>query len=108
MEDLEIGIAILNYDRKGKLISGLFTPTLAVEVPDLFKETMETITATTTPDLLKTHSDMVFAGFFVKMNEIELADREDFDVVSEVIECEKWNNGIIRKCIIKYFFKKVR
>lgn len=52
---------------------------------------------------MKSPNDL--AAWFTKMNEIELADRDRYDINSEIVGCDKHPNGSIKKCTLKYTFK---
>lgn len=96
---MNIGKAHLEYDEKGKLTVSMFTSLIEVHIEDkelgLIKCTDE--------DGIKQQAEQVFAKWFTTMNEIELADREDYVISTEYITpCEKYENGSIKSCDILF------
>lgn len=107
MKNTEIGVVTTNYDEQGKLISANFKPTMQVELSDSVKRMLDqALQKDDNVESLKRNSDFVLGSFFSKMTEIELADREDYEIVSEILDCHTYENGKVKFCRIKYLFAK--
>lgn len=107
MEPLEIGIATIEYALAGFVMEASFRPTVSVELNPAFFEQLQSIEPNSNREILQRNSEMALAGWFSKMNEIELSDREQYKITTEVIDCESHPNGLVKKCVIKYFFTKI-
>lgn len=104
-EKLEIGVAHLNFDENGKINTASFTPTLTAflsgkDISDFFD-----IDCSEGEKALQDQATAVFSTWFNKLSEIELADREQFGIASELSKCEKYGNGKIKNAEIKFIFK---
>lgn len=108
MKDLEIGIVKMQYGEDGDVKSASFEPKIQVSVGGELLARLHSVNSPTNSDIIKSNADMVLASFFSKINEIELADREEYEVTSEVINCEKYPNDTVKTCEIKYLFKKIK
>lgn len=105
---MEIGNVTMSYTEDGKLVKdqSFFTPTMKVVVDDnLFNQLIDINTGS--QRALKEGADLIFAAFFTKTNDIELADREKYKIKSKVMECVKYSNKKVKRCVIKYTFEKV-
>lgn len=107
MKDSKIGIVTMEYAQTGKIIQATFAPIMVVELEEELFYQLEEIKPTTDPAVLRSNADLVMASWFTRTNEIELADREKFSIVSDIIDCRKYETGQIKKCVIEYTFKKI-
>ena len=108
MNNTPIATVKIVYDKFGKLESYSLTPQLTFEVdPNAIINLQETLSESKEAEVLKQNADNVLASFFAKVNEVELADREKFQVVSEVIECVRNNFNKVRVCVIKYSLEEI-
>ncbi len=106
MKRTEIGTVTMQYSETGKLVSAIFKPTLKIELSDEVKSNLEkNISKPEESDILKFNADFVLGTFFAKMTEIELADREKQEIVSEVVTCTKYPSEQTRLCVLKYYFQ---
>ncbi len=103
----ELGIVVLTYDEDGNIKTAGFDPKIQVQVKSSKLKELFEIGSSNDLEVLQLRADTVFAMFIDKINQIELADREKFQVVSEVMLCEKYENGNIKICKLKYFFVSV-
>jgi len=105
----EIGVATITYDQRGKAIRELtnFVPTLKISISEELDKQFAQIRSDKDELHLKQNSDLVLSIWFSKMNEIELADRDKFEIESQVIKCERYSNQTIKQCIIKYSLKEI-
>lgn len=107
MNNQEIGVVTIDYNEEGVAIHSLFEPTLKIKGGMSLLEQMEALTATQDPEIIKSNADLVFGNWFNKLSEIELADRDTHEVVSELVECDKYPSGNIKKCVLKYIFREL-
>lgn len=112
MDNQEIGIATLHYDKKGHYNGGGFEPTMQIEISQgLMSELTgvcidgEDKIAEHVNQKIRDQADMVFATWFQKMNEIELADRSQYEIGTEVTHCSKYPNGKIRSVKLRFVFR---
>ena len=106
MKEFKIGIATVNYDENGYPISQSFVPGTNVNPDDELLNQLKQIPVTDNSEVTKENADMILAGWWAKMNEIELADREEYKIYSNVINCVKYPNDLIKECSIEYIYKK--
>lgn len=109
MKTQEIGIATITYDSGGTVIRELtnFVPTLKISITEELNRQFAKVKSEKDEINLKKNSDIVLATWFSKMNEIELADRDKFQIKSEIIKCERYANQRIKQCVIRYTFEKI-
>jgi hypothetical protein len=105
MEDLEIGEAEINYSPSGDVTIAVFTPTMRFVADSDLLGTLRTINRSD-EEGIKTSAEIIFSSWFSKMNDIELADRDIFSIVSSVVRCEKWPDGSVKKCVVRFDFQK--
>lgn len=105
--DQEIGIATLMYNSDGVFSEANFKPTMMVSVNDkMMTELIDAVDCNSHDDIISNQANGVFAAWFQRMNEIELADRSQFEIAAELIEpCERWDNGVVKLCKIRFMFK---
>lgn len=104
--ETEIGVAVINYSPEGKVLSAGFEPTLKMSfTPELLDQLSGA--KSDTAETVRVDSEIIMAAWFSKMNEIELADREEYHIVSTVEECVKYPDGRIKTCKVKFSFKKI-
>lgn len=104
MDKIEIGIAEISYDKDGKLIAADFVPTK--HITDLAKlcKDLEQIKPDSA-DAVQRQGEVILAEWFSHMNAIELADREKYHIVSEMLICMKWANQKPKYCRIRFSLK---
>lgn len=105
-QDLQIGIATVQYDEQGKVTHARFKPTLEITVSPLLKDMLKDITATTDKETTLHNAEAAFASWFSKMTEIELADRDEYEIAVSNTTCHKHSNGIVSACYISFVFRK--
>lgn len=105
--DKEIGVATLNYSVDGEFETAQFSPTMKVDVSsELMQELIDSVDCKNEDEVVKNQAFGVFASWFQKMNEIELADRAQYEVAAELVApCERWENGQVKQCQIRFIFK---
>lgn len=104
----EIGVAILHYNEDGSFKTAEFKPTIIVKIDSKMMDELFNIETQKGEDIVKEQANNVFATWFQRMNDIELADREKYKIVTELVApCERYDSGIISKCSIKFIFKEI-
>lgn len=105
MKDLEIGTAILEYDKDGKVTHADFLPTLKIDC----KEIIDKLSHISNSDLDTTReqAQSVFAIWMSKLTEIELGDREDHEISLVEEKCEKYENGSVKYCEFKLVYREL-
>lgn len=103
MEKLTIGKAIINYSPDGKVTTAHFEPAIRVNlVPWLENQLMDL--KNSDPEAVQKNADIVLGAWFSKMNEVELRDDTKV-VVSRIIDCEKYPDGTVARCVLEYTFQ---
>lgn len=105
MENTKIGTATLLFTEAGTVETAMFTPE-AMSIPFMGPDLRLTGTF---EDVEQIHNkaDEVFATWFNRMNEIELADREKYTIKSNLVQCDKFTSGKPQFCKIEYVFEKL-
>lgn len=103
MEKSMIGELLMEYDKDGKLTNAKYLSQVPISDIASLSEEVHKITCNN-KEALKTNAEIVLASWFSKVSAIELADREKHKVETEIVSCEEWPNGLIKACILKFFF----
>ena len=105
-QNREIGVATILYSEDGKPLSSYFKPTVMFSADTKMLDQLSNVEG---PDAesVKTNSELVMGAWFSNLNDIELADREEFSVVGEVLQCDKYQSGKIKRCSVKFVLKKL-
>lgn len=101
-----IGTTTIEYDESGTPTSTKFEPQLQVQLNDDLRQQLMSVKGTEGSARIKEQSELVLGAWFAGVSEIELADREEFEVASEVVECEKYDGGGVRKCVMRFSLRK--
>lgn len=105
--NLEIGDAIINYREDGTVESASFVPKMKIEVGETVLKQLEAVNHSTVAAIVKTNADLILGSFFSKLSEIELGDRDHYEVSSKTILCERYKpSGNIKQCVIRYTYKE--
>lgn len=105
----ELGFVTTVYTESGEIIKELsaFKPTLEGKVTQDIEDEILNIKSSNSSEAIKSNATLLLASFFNKMTEIELADRSEYEIDSDVIECDKYPDGTVRKCVLRFFFKSI-
>lgn len=106
MEKIIIGIAELKYNIHGFVVMSSFKPSLNIEHTEKLAEILNKIECTDVSKI-KQQADIVFASWFSRITDIEIADRSKYVISSNIITCKKFKNGKTKNCAIEYSFKEV-
>ncbi len=102
----EIGIVTVEYDQQGSVKRANFKPTIEVLPSSVLIRQLLALPSGEERDTVKANADLVFAGWFSQINEIELSDRNENPISSEVITCEKWPLGKVKTCVLRYLWDR--
>lgn len=105
MKPFDLGIATISYDSDGKAMQADFLPTGKIHLDPKLLATIAFSKKHDQEKDVKDHASLVLGAWFAKSNEVELADRDRYQIDTEVIKCEKYANGNIKMCAIKFIFK---
>lgn len=103
---MEIGIVDIRYNAEGKVTDGTFTPTLRAAVDKKLINQLFSIEKPADEAALRANSELILADWFTRLNDIELADRELYEVKGEVLGCDKYPDGRVQHCRIVFNFVK--
>lgn len=104
--NIKIGKVEMRYSAEGKVKSAEFIPALRLKAPDALVEQLTEIKVGSEVEV-KQNADLVFAAWFLKIQEIEEGDRDKFVVDSKIVDCVKDTKGNVLRCGIEYFWKKI-
>lgn len=108
--DIRIGQAVILFNEEGKAVGSMFTPEgIKINNLAMFAEVGEVLApveGNKGQENIRKAAETVFAAWFNKMNEIELADREKFEIVTEVLKCEEYSPGKVKSCTIAFIFRE--
>jgi uncharacterized protein YuzE len=105
--EIRIGEVLIGYNEDGTVAGVLFTPAslklagVMSQIPKLFKDT----NGKQDREQIKKSAELVFGAWFNQMNEFELADREKYEIVSEIGDCEEYPDGGVKSCLILFTFR---
>lgn len=102
---MNIGIVTLYYNEDGSFQTGDFAPEGITVNSDELLDRLK-FTDGEDRDTTVSQSQMILAMWFDRNNHVELANREITEIVSTVLECEKWDNGNVRVCKIEFKLKQ--
>lgn len=107
IENQEIGIATLLYNEDETPLCAHFKPTMDIKMGSReILEMADQVDCTGKDHEILNQANGVFATWFQRMNDVELADRSQYEIAAEFIKpCERWENGKIKGCNIRFVFK---
>jgi hypothetical protein len=98
----KIGQASIEYNN-GNVVKASFTPTLQVDFQQSFLEQLKSHLKVKDSEAIQYNTDLVLAGWFNTITNIELADREELQIISENVECDKDLDGYVTLCVLDYY-----
>src|SRR5687767_9610676 len=102
---IEIGTAEIQYNRNGIPEGTLFVPAkLARNLTVVEDGLMETEPKSVTD--AKDQAQKVLADWFAHVGNIEIADREEGYIDSELVDCEKWPDELPKSCTFRFYWKR--
>lgn len=106
MKEYEIGIVTISYGKNGAVKEADFMPTMKVDLkPDVLAHLASG--KSSTEDIVIKNSSLVVGAWFNKINEIELADRDHFEVVGEKVTCDTFPDGKVKNCVIRFVYREL-
>lgn len=108
MNRISIGTVVMHYNTDGNVMGISFHPSINVSMtPELFEQ-FKTIKGTKDKDKLTENANLVFGQWFSQLNQIELADREKYQVLGQMKKCLVYDNGVVKSCEMEYFFEPIK
>lgn len=98
-----IGVVTIDYGASGLPIAGAFQPAQFPLKPEEVEKIL--IVPASTIDSAVSNAQAVLSDWFLKVENIETADRETSRVVTEIISCEKWNDETPKHCELAFYFE---
>lgn len=109
MKNILIGTATVKYDEDGKAVFANFVPEMKVELDETsLGRLQKVVDKNKDAEKIRENADVVLSSWFSKMTDIELEDRADYQMISEVVNCEKYPSGQIKVCVLRYMFTNVK
>lgn len=103
----EIGVATMVYSEEGKILQASFIPTSQVDLGnDILNQLAEV--KNTDEETIRENANLILGAWFEKQNSIELADRDEYEIVTEPVYSSKYPSGKVKTCIIKFTFKQLK
>lgn len=102
---MDIGKTILKYDEAGILQEVLFTPLVETKITGEEVRRLFAIEGNTEPTI-KDNAKMVFATWLSALTNIELADTEQFELITETVNCLNYENETVKEIELLLSFKK--
>jgi hypothetical protein len=106
MQDTEIGTVTTSYNQEGEAITIEFKSSMYIKSNENLLKQLRTVKSADDIQVLQTNSDLAVASWFSKITEIELTDPSEGQITSEIVSCDKYPNGKIQTCVLKYTFRK--
>jgi hypothetical protein len=103
---MKIGIVKLEYSVNGLVTAATFEPTMKIEYDGKLLNDLAAIESAGEKKLCE-QANVVFASWFAKMNEIELADRSEYHIVNKLINCTTLH-GAVKSCEIEFSFELIQ
>jgi len=105
-----IGSTTIQYNQEGKVNFALFLPNqyiVSEESTNGMFSQLEQLEVEPYEDKILKQAELMMATWFSKLNDIEMADREQYKVVAEMDECHKYPNGQVSKAKVSFYFTDI-
>jgi len=102
-----LGSVTMTYNEQGAMISANVQPVTNVPIDATLQEQLVAIKSDTA-DNVKNQAQLVLGAFFSNITNAELADRADYSMVSEIVDCAKFDNEKVKQCTIKFTLQPVQ
>lgn len=103
---INVGIITLYFDEDGRYTSGNFVPEeMKIDSASLH-ERLPFVDGVSQTSMSKS-VEVIVSSWFQRMNDMELADRDKYELTTEVVKCEEWPSGSVRKCILSVHLKSI-
>lgn len=104
--EIEIGVSTIVYTPHGEIAHASFRPTMEISVEASILKQLTDVKPGDA-DYLRRNSEIAMATWFSRTNEIELADRDSYEIVGTVLDCLKYPDGTTQSCQMKFAFRKI-
>ena len=101
----EIGKVLLAYNEDGGFGHAEFIPTMVFQANEDLLSRFKEVECKSGEQKIINDAGAVFAAWFQRMNDIELADRSQYHIDTELVSCEKYPSGAVSIVIVKFVFK---
>ena len=100
-----IGFVTIKYNQEGILETSEFVPIIKT-----VKTKAVTLDETdnSDPDVIQQKVQSIVGSWFNELNDIELADREEYKLETTLSKCEKWDDGRVKKCVFSVVFRQLQ
>lgn len=102
---MNLGNVTIGYNTSGDVVSASFKPAEKIDFDKKLLLQLQTIRDYDNSEKLQKNAEHVFAGWFQKVIDIELADINEHQIRSKIIRCDKYGNGLIRECEMNFYFE---
>lgn len=107
MKKVVIGQALIRYTESGKVCHAEFSPSIAIKLTSEKEIAQKLIhIPCNKPETVKADADTLLGLWFAQLTDIELADRNSFEVISNIITCETYPSGNVKLCELEYVFQE--
>ena len=107
MSDFKIGVVTIGFNEEGKATEASFKPESEVVFDHNLLAQLRDVPCSKDADNIKANAELVLAAWITKVDEITLADREEYQIVSNSVECVTFPGGKIKKCSIQFTLKQI-
>lgn len=102
-----IGTVTLYFDDTDKFVSGTFAPEAMEVNADELITRMAFVDNKATESDMKCQAELILGSWWARMNRVELADRENYEVKTETVNCTRdYKTGSVRTWAIKFTLVK--
>lgn len=100
-----IGTATIKYDQNGAPIVADFVPSLNIHLAGGYLKDLASIPCGD-QSAVKSNADLIFSKWINQVNNIELADPNQYSIDSKITACDKWEDDKVKTCTIEYHFNQ--
>jgi len=102
----EIGSSHAYFSRTGKMLGAEFWPGItALAHPSLLHGFSSLALKNPLPIRIRRAGEALIINFFSNATNMEIADPDKYFIDSEIANLDKYRNGKIKSCVVKYFLR---
>lgn len=106
-DNTPIGTVVLYYNEDSTVQTSVFTPDAITSSDDELADRMQSINAASDEKAIREQAEFMVSAWFARLNRIELADRDRYEIITDTVSCERWKRtGTTRKCTLHFTLKK--
>lgn len=98
---MKIGKATIVYDENGNAVEATFTPSSQFNDLSKFRDQLLQVKGGEQEKIIS-NAERVMASWLNQVNDVELADREQYKITSQVRDCVKNDLGDVRSVSIQF------